>query len=263
MRRFVLLTLLSAAIASPAHALDYWRKCPGEKPWHALFRDGVQQGIWKADENTYLPFRVADGSWGAPTSSPPVEIPESLRPKLPTGVIPFRVNAGSVSISGRPATAQEAIERIREASVPDDKGHLWVTVIGTEADRAAVVRDFADHPALAAYRHRVRLQAYAPDSWAVSEGFVTTGHPTIYYQEPDGRTLGREDAYRGPEATAASLDRYLRRRSPNYDPAKDPDPAKPDRILPNFPITWEQTRPFVLGALGGMAALLWRGRKES
>lgn len=252
----VALVLLSGASAL---ALDYWTKCPGDKPWHALFRDGVQQGIWKADESQYLPYNAQTGSWGQPTMEPPVEIPESLRPKMPTGVIPWKAHNSGVHLNGRPVTVDDALRRLAEADLPNDKDWLWVTVIGPETERQQVVKDFQSHPALSSYKDRVRLQDYDPSSWAVSQGFVTTGHPTIYYQMPDGKTLGRESSYRGAEATAQTLDRYLRRPKPNNDPNKDPDPTKPadgDKLLPRLDVTWDQARPYILGLLGGLSALL-------
>jgi hypothetical protein len=62
-------------------------------------------------------------------------------------------------------------------------------------------------------------------------GFVTTGTPTIYLQQPSGKVLLRRDTYDGPEFLAQAI----RRARPDYDPSKDPDgraPAVPEGFVP-------------------------------
>ena len=68
------------------------------------------------------------------------------------------------------------------------------------------------------------VQDYAPDHWAVAKpGFVTTGHPTIYVQEPDGRVLFRQDDLTGLHLNLEAV----RKPSPDYKPDRDPDYRQP------------------------------------
>src|SRR5205823_13551401 len=83
------------------------------------------------------------------------------------------------------------------------------------------VADVTQAPALAEWKDRLVVQAFAPDHWAVARaGFVTSGKPTVYLQTPSGQVLHRQDDYDdGPEGLA----RAIRRADPAYDAKKDPD----------------------------------------
>lgn len=127
-------------------------------------------------------------------------------------------------LSGVETTKDRCIQAISAADIPDDSRMTRVTVIGTESERAAVLKDLEQSPELAPYRGKMVVQAYDPSHWHVRDaGFKTDGHPTIYAQQPDGKVLHRQDSYDGP----ARLAQALRRIDSAYDPAKDPDLSKP------------------------------------
>jgi hypothetical protein len=70
------------------------------------------------------------------------------------------------------------------------------------------------------------VKEYSPDDWEVSRfGFVTTGSPTIYIQQPDGKVLHRQDDYKGLDDLKVVFSK-IRVKDPNYDPSKDPDLRK-------------------------------------
>jgi hypothetical protein len=99
----------------------------------------------------------------------------------------------------------------------DDSKYPYVYVIGSEADRDRVFKDFADDFALVYLK--VRLKGYPP------------GHPQvrdyppglIHLQAPNGRPLKSWASYDGPAKLAADLKTAI----DAYDPAKDPGVGKP------------------------------------
>ena len=116
-------------------------------------------------------------------------------------------------------------QRPASPTLPDDKDHWRLTVIGSDEQRRQVVEDLAKHADLAEWRSKLVTNAYPPDHWAVKGvGFVTTGTPSIYLQLPSGKVLHRQTNYEGG---AEALATAIRKADPNYDPAKDPDKRKP------------------------------------
>ncbi len=66
-------------------------------------------------------------------------------------------------------------------------------------------------------RDQLVVHDYRPDHWAVSRvGFVTSGHPSIYLQAPDGTVLHRQDRYEGGEQLSGAV-----RKAQGYDPQRD------------------------------------------
>jgi uncharacterized protein (TIGR03000 family) len=123
-----------------------------------------------------------------------------------------------------------------------------LTVIGSDAERKQAREELAG-PLRGAAAHYV-VQDYAPEHWAVAKaGFVTTGHPTIYGQEPDGRVLFRQDDLSGLQRNLEAV----RKPSPDYQPDRDPDHRK----TPALP-GWETLLP--LGSLLVAAWFLWKSR---
>ncbi len=123
-------------------------------------------------------------------------------------------------INGR-AASKEDVLKLLQASVPDDASKPFLTVIGPLPARQQVLADLESAPALAPWKGKLRVQAYAPDDWAVARaGFATSGNPTIYLQAADGTVLHRQDDYAG---AADGLATALRRADPSYNPAADPD----------------------------------------
>lgn len=140
--------------------------------------------------------------------------------------------------NGKPVTKDDLVDAI--ARVPDTTRLRRITVIGTDADRTAALRAIGK-PDWATVR------AYAPEDWHVTfNGFVATGSPTIYVQDPDGTVIHRQDDLDG-------LAVALERANPNYDPTRDPDLRKPGGGPSSSPVVpdWMQDvdwRSFGLGA---------------
>jgi len=126
-------------------------------------------------------------------------------------------------LNGKTVSREELLEAIGKPQLPNDAGWLCLTAIGSAAETAPVLADFASSPALATWRDKIKLKAFEPGHWAMQPGFVTTGHPGIYLEAPDGKVLYRWDDYPGAEALAE----VLRVKDPNYDPSRDPGPNRP------------------------------------
>jgi hypothetical protein len=159
------------------------------------------------------------------------------------------------SINGREASKEDVL-RLLQAQVPDDTSKPFLTVIGAPESRRQVLNDLENHPSLAPWKGKLRVQAYNPDDWAVARaGFVTGGNPTVYLQAADGKVLHRQDDYGGG---ADGLAAALRRADPGYDPAGDPDRRKAAPAgLRDVP--WSV--PVVLLGAAGLL-ILYRPKKE-
>lgn len=120
----------------------------------------------------------------------------------------------SITVNGQP------VQQSPMPTIPEDSGKLHLTIIGSEAERKAVLHDLDAAPELAEFRDRFLVQDYPPDHWAVRLcGFHTAGHPTIYLQTPSGAVLHRQDDYNGPKPMAEAI----RRATSDYSAGKDPD----------------------------------------
>ena len=123
-------------------------------------------------------------------------------------------------LNGRPVSREQAFTALEGKQLPDDAARLRLTILGTDDQRRQIRQDLAAAPELAEFKDRLVVQDYPPDHWAVAHaGFDTTGHPTLYLQQPSGKVLHRQNDYSGP----TDLARALRKADPNYDPHKDPD----------------------------------------
>ncbi len=282
----------------PVVASYRWVPVPDDASVVALYLGSVQVGVWDHDLRHYRALH-ADRSWGPPESAAPVLPPapdrcdnpdceclgrcrcepckcEKFRgvQQLPTGVEWDKLGQGaSYRINGRPASKLEVFD-ILEKSVPDDTRRPHLTVIGSDAERKKVTDDWSKDPALAEFRDKVRVQSIPPTHWWISAyGFKSDGHPTIYYQQPDGTVLHRQDDYAGAQQLAEAL----RKADPNYDPNKDPDRRKPDPkpepVKPDQPtpapspagggsIDLSKVPPAVW-VIAGVAALFLLTRKQS
>jgi hypothetical protein len=143
-----------------------------------------------------------------------------------------------ITIDGTVVTKSQGLQYIeglpngRGDHIPDDGRWLRVTAIGAPAETNTLAEDLAKDPKLLPFKNKYVLQLYDPmepkTAWAVNRaGFVTEGHPSIYVQEPSGRTVARLDHYPGPAGMATVLSSSLRKIDPSYDPKKDPDPTNP------------------------------------
>jgi hypothetical protein len=151
-------------------------------------------------------------------------------------------------INGREVTRSEAFRSV--ATIPDDRKAMSLTFIGTPAENAAGVAEAKK----AGLDKSCLVQCLPPDSPLLKNGFVTTGHPTVYLQSPDGQTLARRQ-----DASPSSLD-FVAYQAANYDPTKDPtgngltlaDIEKKIAAVPAW--LW-----FVIGAV---AVYLWNRPKQ-
>ncbi len=190
---------------------------------YALLRGGKQIGSYDPARGVWRTLH-GDGTWGPKQSSPPADAPplpaEALAVTQNFGVDASKMKGEEAyTVNGKKATREQVMQAI-ESGIPDDAHRLRLTVIGTEADRKTVLADLDAHPALAGVKDRVLVQAYDPSHWAVAKaGFVTTGKPTVYLQQPDGKVLHRQDVYEGAEKLAEAV----RKADPNYKPAADPN----------------------------------------
>lgn len=117
------------------------------------------------------------------------------------------------------------------SSVPSDNGLVRVTVIGTSAEHNNFRDSYYNSPHLSWLRTHSLLQVYGSNDRRVLDGgFVNTGTPTIYVQDPSGKVLWRQDNYAGG---AEKLHAALRDRIPSYDPTKDPQPKNTVPDNPN------------------------------
>ena len=189
-----------------------WRPWPGHAE-SALLLDGRQVGSWDAVGGYYRALNV-DGTWGERTTAP---IPP---PVSDFGVETGRLAAGArYTLSGKEITRQEAERQIGDARIPDHNGMLRVTVIGPKEQTRPVLDDLAKSGL-----GDILAKAYAPDHWHVAQvGFATGGAPTIYVQSADGTVLHRQDDYAGGIESLSTTLTKLRKVSPDYDKAKDPD----------------------------------------
>lgn len=244
-----------------APALPAWRAFPDGSGWYGLLRGDVQLGCL-APDGTYYP--LAGGHWGEPCS-PPIDAPPSgvaratVQPTVQPvvgqnfGVDRDKLGAGpKYTHGGRTITRDEAYALVGSGLV-DDSRLLTLTLIGSEADRKRALGELLAHPEWAQARPLVKLTGrhgggYDVQDWQVSRfGFVTTGRPTVYVQQPDGKVLHTAD-WKG---AAPAIDAILGRKPA---PPKVPDPKAPD-AKPADPAQ-PQSCTLAAAALGFVISLL-------
>jgi hypothetical protein len=242
-----LIVLLTACPAPcrPAPTDGYeWVKCD---KGYALFQDGRQVGY--TDGTTYWPLE-SGGHLGNPCQ-PPIAWP---------GVQNFGVDQGQ--LHRKPRILRNGIEistdealRLMSEGVPDDSARPRLTIIGPEAQRNQVLNDLSSHPHLTPFKGQFCVQAYdAADPIIQGVGFITNGRPTIYLQAPSGKVLHRQDCYEGAEKLATAL----RKADPRYNPATDPNLARPAWPGPDT----SHIPYYLLGGIGlGLAVL--GGRRQA
>ena len=210
-----------------------WTPINSDKTQIALIVDGKQVGNYHFDLNEYHPYDPLTDSFKGGENTPPHPLPANYLPRKPE-ITNFGVNRLTPHtreryiINGIDATGEEALQALKEKNFPNDKSLLRLTIIGPEAIRKQVRKDLENDPSLTGFSEKYLVQDYAPDNWAVRQGFFTEGQPTIYLQLPSGKVLHRQDDY---VDGAAGLATALRKSDPNYAPEKDPDKRKP-LVLP-------------------------------
>ena len=180
------------------------------------------------------------------TSGPavdPVEFPgimDHAKPDAPK----YRVN-------GREVSRQDVLDKL--AQVPDDRKTLSLTFCGgTEEERKAAV-DAAKNTGL---DRSTLIHAYPADNPLVGDGFVTTGHPSVYLQTPNGKVLLRAEKA-DPFTLLAVADKVK-----GYDPSKDPTPGNEGlAFLPDLEKLLGNASPWQWAALAAIG-YLWYSRNQ-
>lgn len=244
--RWFLSLLLWACLALPCRGQEYeWHYFRDDPTEAALLRGGRQVGCYSLTEDYFRPYDPITGRWGSRAPSPvPV-------PRRNFGLVQEKIRDGEhYAINGRESSRQEVQQLLTRGTlggpkpddpaptIPDNSSKLRITVIGADAERAPVLADFQNHPALAAWRSRAVVEGFEPRAWQVARaGFVCSGRPTVYVQDASGKVLHRQDDYQGgASALAAALTAAERRADPNYQPQKDPDSRKGlAGLLPRLP----------------------------
>ncbi len=232
----------------PAVVKCEWRTDASVEPTQEfLYKGGVQVGAWSHKWNHYRPYNAKANVWGE-VSEPPVKAPIA-RPIISQVEPNFGIDLDKMHPREKPTyrdkhgaeiSRQEAFAALKD--IPNDGGKLWLTVIGSEADRKKVTDDLP-----ADLKEKLRVNSYPPDHWAVADGFITTGKPTVYLQAPDGTNIHRQDDYGGIADFEA-----IRKGVANYDAKKDPDLRKPAAAPGSSAV------PLLI--LGGIAFLVLRKR---
>lgn len=211
---------------------DGWRR--SSHPWQwDLYRAGRQIGSYRTDHDVYRPLTPA-GVWGD-ADVPPVPVPRAAWPADPPkvrsyGVVTEKIRDGTYEVNGAAATRDETRAAVRAAgaALPNDKGKVWVTIDGTDAEAKPVTDWLAGHP----YRDRLIVKPVTPDRWETRPGFPKGGHPQITLLGP-ADAKGRAEAY-WAQATGdlAQLElgvaQALRKADPAFDPARVPGPGRPN-----------------------------------
>jgi hypothetical protein len=257
-----------------------WHRFAHDPSQAALLKDGVQVGTYDFDGGYYRTYDARTKTWGQrgrpPVSPPPDERPgqrqaEAVPAEQNFGVRRDQIPAGETyAVNGHPVSPSAAHKAVTGGgSLSDDSDRWHLTLIGTPDECRRVADDVKAHPALAAWKDRLLVQAYRPDAWAVKGvNLPAGGRPTIVVQEAPGpngkaRVLHRQDDYEGG---AAALAGALRRADPNYDPRRDtdlrqqpppaplanPEPAPPWWQPGSAPHWWA-----VLGAVAMWALQRW------
>ena len=131
-------------------------------------------------------------------------------------------------LNGQEVSREQAIAAIGDP-IPDDVGLYRLTLIGPKEDRARVMADLDNHPGLKGLKSSLLVQGYDPDDARVAKrGFVTSGRPSIYLMDQQGKVLARnlDGEYPGAEALAYAIGETIGKP---YSPDADkPLPKKPE-----------------------------------
>ena len=216
-------------VAPPVDGKSYkWSDHYPTREW-TLWVDGVQKGNFSIEQDSYTEH-LGPGQWGRSWRRPPVPLPNDARELQEHGIVSgvrverspsLRHGEERYTLCGQSVTRAEA-----EAALVDDSALPSLTIIGPENERKRVLTDLASAE-YADLRAKCVVQDYESTNWAISTeryGFVTSGHPTIYLQAPDGTELYRnvDGQYHGKTTLEA-----LRKKHPDYQPNVTPTPNTP------------------------------------
>lgn len=142
------------------------------------------------------------------------------------GVDPQKIKpAPANSINGKPVSPQEAYEALGEggktADIPDDCDKLSLTVVAAKEVREAVKKALTSDAKLSPLRPYLVEQYYEPTDPMIA----TLGYQSpVNVQDASGVMLMRSDDY-SPSALYETVVGGLRKKRPDYDPAKDAKPG--------------------------------------
>ncbi len=144
------------------------------------------------------------------------------------GLMPHPLSGGATGdmVYASSKRGAEFIHDANNAQAEAKQGKNRLTIIGTDEERNAVLRDLKSSPELAGMADNLAVMDYPPGHWAIDPklGFQG-GTPAIILQSPKsakdpkgGRVLWRSTDYsKGPR----NLSFEIRAADPDYDPAKD------------------------------------------
>lgn len=227
------------AVADPYEAGGYqWSRdarTPGQWNLYRVAGHGAgpaaQVGAYRPGDDTFMPFDAQTQTWGG-AAVPPIPVPREAWPAqvgrgVLTGVVESKVKGGpAYTVDGTPATRQQALAALDAAAggPPEDRGRLWVTVIGSAEERRPVEDHLARHP----HAGKLLVQGYAANDWPVRPGFPTGGHPAVVVQgaaDADGRAV---PLWAQADGDLAVLDEgiagALRKADPLFKPDQVPGP---------------------------------------
>lgn len=239
-----------------------WGGVPNSRTWKGYVKGGRQLGAWNTDSQEVWVIdpitgewqKVSDVAWSARDAEHLMEI--ASKPGLDWQKVQKEIPG--YKIGSRSVTESDAMTALKpNPALPNDAALPSLTVIGEEGDCKPVSDAIKGVPALQALRNAFLFQCYRPaDAMVAKYGFVTDGKPSIYFQDAAGRVLWRADSYPGAdtlaEAIAVALEQCPppRKPQPDYQPIKDPDPARIIRPLTAHSVWWEVCKMFVAAIVG-------------
>jgi hypothetical protein len=220
----------------------------------ALYRGKMQVGNWRVTEQVYRP--IVGNAWGEPCKAPfpppdwavNVELQDE-KPVFNFGIAgegestrELSVAHEHIEINGKVASHGECL-RTLEKGVPMDADKYRLTIIGGDAERAKVEKDWQDADAY--LREKTNVWSVPGDHWSLRDNvsgaamFSAKGSPTVYFTDAKGTVIYHEDDYQGPSDFQA-----IRKRVAEYEAKRDPG---------RFPLIASMGVPPI--AVGGMLAL--------
>lgn len=230
-----------------------WRELAIDPRRHHLFAGGRQLGAWCYRQCIWRDF---DGrTWGPPKLIPPFPVPgiaaEPAPPETPElprvfgqppppepvnhGIDLDRLRAAgrTYTRNGQACDRRTSFEALGQmaGALPDDADAIRLTIIGDAAAAEQLRRDLEQAPALAEWRGKVAVQAFAAADDPLLRGLGF--QPGLQIQSADGRRLGADAGYPGPELLAEGLrNADRRRRDPNWRPTVWPPLRDPEQPRP-------------------------------
>lgn len=155
-------------------------------------------------------------------------------------------------------TAKGLIEGKKSPSdLVDDSAKDRLTFMATSKEkRTAAIRAFKGHPAYAQLRQAALAWEGDPQDWSFEPGFARADNQVVL-QNAQGKVLARAQV--DDVADPAQVIGAIRKARPDYDPAKDPTPVKPDgKSDGSIDLSSIPAEYLLLGAIGIFLLMLAR-----